>query len=321
MSAEAREYHVPITVDGVLAVDCLQQASGFSKQKLKQIMQKGCVWLEQSHAPRQAKLGKAESSGSNPYYASAPVATDQLANTQFIQRLRRAKKALKAGDILHFYYDESVLSAEPPVAKLVSDRGDYSVWNKPSGMLSQGSKWGDHCTVYRWAEKHLSPERPAFIVHRLDRAASGLILLAHKKSTAAALSKLFEQRCIEKHYRVWVRGDFHQALDQGEQIKTIRDEIDGKSACSHVALLAFDAEKQQSLLDVNIETGRKHQIRKHLAGVGYPVVGDRLYGEGEHTVDLQLTAALLKFVCPVSGEEVEFTTPSEASLLNLSRDN
>lgn len=278
--SEAREYHIPVTENGAIAVDYLQQASGISKQKLKQIMQKGCVWLEQS------------------------------ANKQFIQRLRRAKKVLKAGDILHFYYDPAVLSSEPEAAELVSDRGDYSVWNKPSGMLSQGSKWGDHCTTYRWAEKHLVPERPAFIVHRLDRAASGLIILAHKKTTAAAFSKLFEHRQIEKHYQVLVEGDFTQALTNGEAVKTIRDEIDGKSACSHVALLSFDAETKRSLLDVNIETGRKHQIRKHLVGIGYPVVGDRLYGEGEHTIDLQLTAASLKFVCPVSGEKVNFYNDS-----------
>jgi len=305
--SDPREYHIIVTVDGALAVDCLQQETGLSKQKLKQIMQKGCVWLEQSSGPRKGKSAQAEAGLGNPYYAKMLANVEKAENTQFIQRLRRAKKALKVGDTLHFYYDESVLSAEPSAATLISDRGDYSVWNKPSGMLSQGSKWGDHCTIYRWAEKHLMPERPAFIVHRLDRAASGLILLAHKKATATALSKLFEQRQIEKHYRVWVNGDFRQALSESETVKTIRDEIDGKFACSHVEYLEFDAEKQRSLLDVNIETGRKHQIRKHLLAVGYPVVGDRLYGEGEHTGDLQLMAAMLKFVCPVSGETVEFS--------------
>ena len=308
--SEPREYHIIVTVDGTLAVDCLQQETGISKQKLKLIMQKGCVWLEQSSGPRKGKPAQAEPGLGNPYYAKMLANVEKSENAQFIQRLRRAKKALKVGDTLHFYYDESVLAAEPPEAQLISDKGDYSVWNKPSGMLSQGSKWGDHCTMYRWAEKHLTPERPAFIVHRLDRAASGLILLAHKKATATALSKLFEQRQVEKHYRVWVKGDFRQALSDGETLKTIRDEIDGKSACSHVMFLEFDEGKQQSLLDVNIETGRKHQIRKHLLGVGYPVIGDRLYGDGEHTVDLQLTAASLKFVCPISGEDVEFTVQS-----------
>ncbi len=54
----------------------------------------------------------------------------------------------------------------------------------PYGMLSQGSKWSDHCTIARFAQQHLTPERPVFIVHRLDRAATGLILIAHSKKTS-----------------------------------------------------------------------------------------------------------------------------------------
>jgi tRNA pseudouridine32 synthase/23S rRNA pseudouridine746 synthase len=66
----------------------------------------------------------------------------------------------------------------------------------------------------------------------------------------------------------------------------------------------------RSLLDVRIATGRKHQIRRHLAGLGYPVIGDRLYGTGEQDgVDLQLTAYLLAFRCPVAGEKVEYRLP------------
>ena len=72
-------------------------------------------------------------------------------------------------------------------------------------------------------------------------------------------------------------------------------------------MLEFDASKNQSLLEARIETGRKHQIRRHLADLGYPVVGDRLYGNGEAGgVDLQLMAFMLAFRCPVSGEKVVY---------------
>ena len=277
-SQSAIEQHIPVVSDGQTAVDCLAETTGISRQKLKTAMQKGCVWLEQS------------THGAKP----------------FIQRLRRAKKPLKAGEVLHLYYDEAVLQVEPPEAILLHDAGDYSIWLKPSGMLSQGSKWGDHCTIYRWAEQHLKPERPAFIVHRLDRPANGLIILAHKKQIAAAFSKMFEERSIEKHYRVLVEGDFSQVLAAGESVKTIRDEVDGKAACSHVRILDYDTAVNETLLDVHIETGRKHQIRKHLSGNGYPVVGDRQYGSGRSERDLQLQAASLRFVCPVTGDLREF---------------
>ena len=276
---EPKEFHLPITQSDITAVDCLAAATGFSKQMLKQAMQKGCVWLEQHNARGDEKL--------------------------FIQRLRRAKRVLKPGETLHFYYDETVLQEKPVEAVLISDESDYSVWSKPAGMRSQGSKWGDHCTLYRWAEQHLSPERPAFIVHRLDRAASGLMLLAHKKQVTAELTRMFAKRQVEKHYQVKVEGDFSTLL-AGEARKSIRSKVDDKAATSHVQLISYDETNDESLLEVQIETGRKHQIRVHLASVGYPVVGDRLHGSGKNEKDLQLAAVLLKFTCPVTGDAKSF---------------
>ena len=277
-----QEFHLPVESMGETAVEILAGASKHSKQKIKQAMQKGCVWLEKSGKPDESS---------------------ELTNQkQYTQRLRRAKKILQIGEILHFYYDEKVLSTEPAEATLISDKGDYSIWNKPSGMLSQGSKWGDHCTINRWAEKHLKPERPAFIVHRLDRSASGLIIIAHKKQAASAFATLFKERKIEKHYQVSVEGDFSTLLEDAKALKTIDSEIDNKPAISHCQFIAYDKSTNESILDVKIETGRKHQIRKHLSEVGFPVVGDRLYGSGENKVDLKLKAVLLGFICPVSGE-------------------
>lgn len=269
-----QEFHISITTDSNTALDWLAEASEFSRQRVKQLMQQGCVWLEQNE------------------------------KHTFVQRLRRAKKILKTGDTLHLYFDEDVLDMQPEAAMLVSDEGDYSIWNKPSGMLSQGSKWGDHCTIYRWAEKHLKPERTAFIVHRLDRAANGLIILAHKKRVAAQFAKMFERGEIEKYYRVTVDGDFSIATT-ADQI-TIDEEVGGKSAISHARLLNYDHEQNESTLEVKIDTGRKHQIRKHLSGLGYPVVGDRLYGSGNNNKNLQLSAIRLKFVCPVTAVDKSY---------------
>ena len=279
-NVKKRELHILVEREGEIAVNLLAEVSQLSKQKVKQAMQKGCVWLEKSG--------------------------EHGAEKKYTQRLRRAKKVLGVGESLHFYYDENVLNIEPAEAVLVSDKGDYSIWYKPSGMLSQGSKWGDHCTIYRWAEKHLKPERPAFIVHRLDRAACGLIIIAHKKQTATAFGKLFQNHEIDKHYRVSVEGDFSGILEGDETSKTIDSEIDNKLAISHVRFIHYDKKTDESVLEVKIETGRKHQIRKHLLEAGFPVVGDRLYGSGKSLVDLKLESVSLGFVCPVSGEDVLF---------------
>ena len=265
------EHHLQVESTGDTAVNLLQRASGLSKGRIKSAMSKGAVWLTR---------GKTT------------------------QRLRRATRKLQSGDELHLYHDESVLAEVPAAPELIADVGDYSVWNKPYGLRSQGSKWGDHCTVTRWAEQHLQPERSAFVVHRLDRAASGLILVAHAKRTAAALSEIFKRRKIEKRYQAWVAGDFSEQPDP----LRVDEALDGKSAISEFSFVQIDAGR--SLLDVRIATGRKHQIRRHLAGLGYPVIGDRLYGTGEQAgVDLQLTAYLLAFRCPVAGEKVEYRLP------------
>ncbi len=260
------EKHIEITEAALTAADWLSQDTHLSKQTIKQAMQKGAVWL---------------TSGKHT------------------QRLRRASRQLKIGDTLHLYYNAEILATQPAEAILISDEGDYSVWYKPCGMLSQGSKWSDHCTISRWAAQHLKPERPAFIVHRLDRAATGLILIVHTKKIATALSQLFQQRAINKTYHAIVRGHFPSS----PEILTINSPIDDKYAVSHVKLIDYSEKRDCSLVRVDIETGRKHQIRKHLSEAGFPILGDRLYGKQTvFSTDLQLTAISLGFTCPITNE-------------------
>ncbi|XPF94116.1 RluA family pseudouridine synthase [Colwellia sp. RE-S-Sl-9] len=220
------------------------------------------------------------------------------------QRFRRLKKTLKKGDELHFYYNEGVLKQEPNEAILIEDMGDYSVWYKPYGMLSQGSKWSDHCTIARWAQTHLQPERPVFIVHRLDRAATGLIVIAHTKKMAQAFSQKFEHHQLEKHYLILVHGDHNQR----SQPDNISIDVDGKKALSTFTCIDYNRNIDVSLVNVKIESGRKHQIRIHSASIDMPVVGDRLHGIKEKddvleekikkNIDLQLCAFSLSFDCP-----------------------
>ena len=270
MSGKRQEYHLVVSDASKSATGLLAQVSGFSHGQIKRAMHKGAVWIVRN---------------------------------KHVQRLRRVKKQLHIGDELHFYYDEQVLSSVPPVAQLIADERGYTVWFKPFGMLSQGSKWGDHCALYRWVEQHLKPQRPAFIVHRLDRAATGLILLAHSKSVAAILAKQFQNHTIEKRYRVTVHGKFP------DNRTTINSDIDGRTALSRAGRLEYDEHRDRSLLEVEIESGRKHQIRRHLAQTGFPVVGDRLYGHSVDPEDLQLTACYLGFECPLTGDKKCYQLP------------
>ncbi|MFW5450485.1 MAG: pseudouridine synthase family protein [Methylophagaceae bacterium] len=262
------EKHIEIDSQGAIAVDLLAEKTGLSKQLVKQVMQKGAVWVTK---------GKKT------------------------QRLRRAKKILNSGQTVHVYYDPHVLAMLPSEPELIVDEGHYSIWNKPYGLLSQGSKWGDHCTITRWAEQHLKPQRSSFVVHRLDRAANGLIIVAHEKKAAALLSALFQQRKVDKRYQIWVHGQF-----QFENNTRVDSDIDGRSAVSYFSLVDYHADQNRSVLEVNIETGRKHQIRRHSAELGFPVIGDRMYGKQGDKEDLQLTAYYLSFKCPYGHNQKEF---------------
>jgi len=265
--------------DPTAAIDFLASFAPLSKAKLKDAMEKGAVWLRRA-GPNHAR-----------------------------RRLRRAKTELKPGDVVTLYYDEHVLSQPAPQANRIADRGFYSVWFKPPGLLAQGTDYGDHASLLRQAETSEHPPRPSFLVHRLDREAAGLMLVAHSSRAAAALSRLFEKNRIEKEYRVEVIGNVAAALGPRGEFDA---PLDGKPARTRFEVLRYDTEKNRSLTRVHILTGRLHQIRRHFTNAGFPVVGDPKYGRGNKDPGgLRLAAVSLTFQCPFQKDQARFEIAPE----------
>mgnify|MGYP001041973211 CR=1 FL=1 len=265
-----RHLQIEITAaeHGATACELLAGRAGLSKTRVKDAMAKGAVWLRRRKGKR--------------------------------QRLRRATTVPAAGEVLELFYDQALLNRRPPAAVCLLAEAHYSVWDKPAGLLAQGNEYGDHCSLLRQAE--LALRRPAYLVHRLDREAAGLMLIAHSRAGAAELSRLFREQRITKHYRVRVRGRV------GESHGTISKPLDGKPAVTVYSLLHYDAETDSSLLLVDLKTGRLHQIRRHLAQLGFPVLGDPRYGRANTGKgDLQLEAVKLAFRCPFSGRQRSFS--------------
>ena len=284
-----------ITLTQQTAIDALSEACDLTRAELKQCFAKGAVWL--------------------------------TAGQQKPMRLRRVKKALNHGDCIQLYYNPKVLNQTIIAPQLILDKHQYSVWLKPRGMLSQGSKWGDHSALYRWVEMHYqarneSQTRQAWLVHRLDKATAGLQLLAHTKKMAQTLTKLFETRKIKKRYQALGHGQFP------ESVKTYQTPIDNRCAITHVKRLQFEPTQNLSWVEVDIETGRKHQIRSHLSQAGFPIIGDRLYGNEDldHRLNqarpnLQLTAYSLEFICPIEHTLLKLQlAPSQLDLMALNNE-
>lgn len=248
--------------------ELLSAKSGLSRVKVKDAMNKGAVRLR-------GKKGK-------------------------MRRLRRAKSVLRAGDYIELYYDEKLLSIKPPVAECLHDPGFYSVWHKPAGLMSQGTTFGDHCSLLRQAELFFTPRRKAYLVHRLDREASGLMLVAHSSEAAAGLSELFNRNQIEKEYRIEVLGC-------PDKEGTIELPLDNKPAATSYEVISFDKMNNTTTVKVFIQTGRLHQIRRHFNMIGHPVMGDPAYGEGnKNSEGMKLAAVALRIHCPFTNKDVEF---------------
>jgi tRNA pseudouridine32 synthase/23S rRNA pseudouridine746 synthase len=244
--------------------DALALHSGLPKGRIKKAIDCGAVWLQKS-----------------------------VAKTR---RIRRSTTRVMQGDRVSLYYDESILSQVPPRARCIRDMKAYSVWFKPANLMTQGTRFGDHGALTRQVERYFAPRRKVFLVHRLDRETSGLVILAHSRRSAASLSEMFRARKIQKTYQAWVLGDLGSTKSEG----TIDLQLDARRAVTHYALKQFDRKKNQSLVRVTPVTGRRHQIRRHFDRIGHPVMGDPRYGSGnKNKSGLRLTAVGLAFECPL----------------------
>ena len=189
------------------------------------------------------------------------------------------------------------------------------VIDKPEGLLSMGSEREKEKTAHRILNEHFkmltkSTRQQVFIVHRLDRETSGLMIFARSQSIQATLQRNWKD--VTKRYLAIVEGmpsdasgTLRDYLMESKSLKVHRVAKEGESAITHFRVVRTFS--KWSLLELTLETGRKHQIRVQLAAMGHPIVGDRKYGA---TIDLARRLALhsyeLTFPHPVSGASMDF---------------
>ncbi|MCL2448243.1 MAG: pseudouridine synthase [Polyangiaceae bacterium] len=198
---------------------------------------------------------------------------------------------------------------------------DVVVANKPSGLLvHRGMAADDDTALFRVRDALGEQVHP---VHRLDRGTSGALVFARTRAAAASLSRAFEEGGVDKRYMALVRGVppvegvIDHPVPPGEGLPRVR-------AVTRYALVAASPVDRCAWVEARPETGRFHQVRRHMKHLGHPLIGDVNYGSGminrhyRATYDLHrlaLHASFVAFAHPATGRRVEVRAPTPDDLL------
>ena len=226
------------------------------------------------------------------------------------QRVWMCRHKVKKGDVLEITGAPEEASRPASKLSILYEDENCLVIDKPSGMLSNADR--------NSAEALLQAQRDPAIraIHRLDRDTSGCLLFAKNNQAEALLIDQFKIHAVKKIYHTLVLGSVKNK--EGE----IRTPLDGQQAVTRYQCISTSP--MLSYLRVEIDTGRTHQIRKHFAGIGYPVAGDKLHGL--HVIDdprlrkiprQMLHAASLTFTPPPGEKSVTTRSPEPKDFVHL----
>ena len=230
----------------------------------------------------------------------APAAIDAKQVLVNGKRIWIRKHEVKEDDVVEILIDEAK-RAEPKTIPVIWQDEDYLIVNKPAYLLTNASD----ASVEARLQKQLR-NKAICAVHRLDKETSGCVIFAKSAEAKETAIPMFRGRDIMKIYRAITIGKFPSSW------KEIRTDIKGYMSTTLVK--ALDSNKQASYLELRIETGRTHQIRRHLADKRHPVLGDKKYAGTGNELSLEqprqmLHAYRLVFPHPKTGQTVRAIAP------------
>jgi 23S rRNA pseudouridine1911/1915/1917 synthase len=250
----------------------------------------------------------------------------------------RSSTAVQPGDVITIHLPVAVendaLQPEKISLDVIHEDAEFVVINKPAGMVIHPAPGQEHGTlVHALLDRYPAlvtlnqdnPGRPG-IVHRLDQDTSGLVVVARTTFALDQLQQQFKNRTVQKTYLALVFGQppapsgvIDVPLGRDPKYRQrMSPKTDGKSARTHYRLRQYFG--LYSLLEVDLETGRTHQIRVHLAWLKVPVVGDTVYGRKKNSLGLSrqfLHAWRLGFNHPRTEQPLQFEAPLDEGLQQI----
>lgn len=263
------------------------------------------------------------------------LATELNISRSKIQKLMKQEKILvnnkivtnsylvKIGDII--FIDDDLdftitLEKEYIPLDIVYEDEYLLVVNKESGMVVHPAPGNYHGTLvnallYKFSLSNENTIRPG-IVHRIDKDTSGLLVVAKEDKTHELLSNMIKEKKIERIYYALVDGiiphetgtiDAPIGRDTENRQKMKVTDINSKNAITHFKVLKRFSSTNQTLIECKLETGRTHQIRVHMAYIGYPIYNDPVYGKRKTTTEFGqfLHSKKISLIHPISGKKIE----------------
>lgn len=232
---------------------------------------------------------------------------------------------LKPGDTVTVGMNKSAAPFHHSMLNIVYEDNDLIVVEKASGLLSMGTERDKTKTAYHILNDYVKSKNPrnhVLILHRLDKETSGIMMFAKNLKTQEILQKNWNEMILERKYVAILEGCPREERGQVKSYITenkafvVHSARDGKLAITNYTVLKSN--RQYSLVELNLETGRKNQIRVHMQELGNPVAGDKKYGATKDPIRrLALHAFKLHFTHPITGKEMKFETPIPSKFTSL----
>jgi len=269
-----------------------------------------------------SKMGGMSRSSVKSLLAHRQVAVNEVIVTQF-------NHLLKVNDKIVVNSARGNIELNHPKLRIIFEDAYLIIIEKKEGLLTVSTGDNDETTAFSILKNHVkksSPNNKIYTVHRLDRETSGVLMFAKTREIQLALQEHWHQVVTRRVYVALVEGTVEKEEDtivtwlteneKSLKIHSSDSDNGGQQAVTHYRRIKSN--DKYSLLEIELETGRKNQIRVHMEGIGHPIVGDKKYGAELSPIGrLGLHARVLAFYHPMTLEIVSFETPVPRDFLHL----